>query len=79
MCKDIISTFELMQMFPNNEAARLYIEKSVGMKRSSVLCVEVMKGLLLGAVKELAITFAKAAQKSLPLEHALSLSIHTYH
>lgn len=27
MCKDTISTFELMQMFPNNEAARLYIEK----------------------------------------------------
>lgn len=27
MCKDTISTFELMQMFPNNEVARLYIEK----------------------------------------------------
>jgi len=27
MCKDTISTFELMQLFPNNEAARLYIEK----------------------------------------------------
>jgi molybdenum cofactor biosynthesis enzyme len=80
MCKDTISTFELMQMFPNNEAARLYIlKRSVGMKRSSVRCVEVMKGLLLEAAKELAIMFAKAAQKSLPLEHALSLSVHRYH
>jgi hypothetical protein len=55
------------------------LKRSVGMKRLSVRCVEVMKGLLLGAAKELAITFAKTAQKSLPLEHALSLSVHTYH
>ncbi|NQY42857.1 MAG: IS1595 family transposase [Legionellales bacterium] len=27
MCKDIISTFELMQMFPDNGSARIYIEK----------------------------------------------------
>lgn len=27
MCKDTVSIFELVQMLPNNEAARLYIEK----------------------------------------------------
>ena len=27
MCKDTILTFELLQKFPNNKSARLYIEE----------------------------------------------------